>query len=92
MDRNAVDALLASVPYVPFLWLEDVFLTGLVAEKAGIELRNVERKLFLTRLSQWLYYGPSVFFVGAEESDWEKGWKGIMQYSKMVISKLNDVK
>lgn len=81
VDRNAVDILLATVPYVPMLWLEDVFLTGLVAKRAGITIRQTERMLFSKRLSRRLYYGSQAFFVDPEEDKVNEAWQGIIRHS-----------
>ncbi|XP_063880299.1 beta-1,3-galactosyltransferase 5-like [Scylla paramamosain] len=88
VDRNTVDILLAYVPYVPMLWLEDVFLTGLVAKRAGIKLKQVERMLYSGRLSRRLYSGSQVFLVDPKENEVKQAWEGIVRYSKKSISKL----
>ncbi|KAG0720271.1 Beta-1,3-galactosyltransferase 5 [Chionoecetes opilio] len=88
VDRNAVDVLLAYVPYVPMLWLEDVYLTGLVAKKAGIKLKQTERTLYTKRVTRKLYFGSVTFLIDPKEKDYDVAWQGIMRYSHKVISKL----
>ena len=88
VDRNAVDVLLAYVPYVPMLWLEDVFLTGLVARRAGISLKQVERMLYTWRLSRRLYYGSQAFFLDPKDNEAKQAWQEIVRYSNRSISKL----
>lgn len=90
VDRNAVDVLLAYVPHVPMLWLEDVYLTGLVAKKAGIKLKQAERKLFTRRLTRKLYFGSLAFLVDPKKKDYDRAWKGILNYSHKIISKLKN--
>lgn len=37
---SAVSPLLEAARTVPFLWIDDVYLSGLLAEKAGVSLRG----------------------------------------------------
>lgn len=85
-----MDVLLAYVPHVPMLWLEDVYLTGLVAKKAGIKLKQAERKLFTRRLTRKLYFGSLAFLVDPKKKDYDRAWKGILNYSHKIISKLKN--
>ncbi|MPC52028.1 Beta-1,3-galactosyltransferase brn [Portunus trituberculatus] len=88
VDRNAVDVLLAYVPYVPMLWLEDVFLTGLVAKRAGINLKQAERKLYAWRLTRRFYYGSQAFLLDPKKNEVKQAWQKIVRYSNKSISKL----
>ncbi|QQP53032.1 Hexosyltransferase, partial [Caligus rogercresseyi] len=42
MNREAVQTLLGSVMSLPYIHLEDVFLTGVTAEKSNVTRKNVQ--------------------------------------------------
>jgi len=40
---KAVGPLLTAAKTIPFFWIDDVYLSGLVTEKAGVELHGLSR-------------------------------------------------
>ena len=58
MSRTTVRKLLAATPGVRYLPLEDVYVTGLLAEKAGI--RSVYHPGFHTRLTELKMREPQI--------------------------------
>ncbi|XP_042222947.1 beta-1,3-galactosyltransferase 5-like [Homarus americanus] len=84
IGRNSIDRLLVYSSYVPFLWLEDVFLTGLVAHAAGVEHIQVEKILYTKKLSRQLYKGKVAFYPGASEKNKKNAWAGIIKYSRIT--------
>ncbi|XP_068203276.1 beta-1,3-galactosyltransferase 5-like isoform X2 [Palaemon carinicauda] len=80
VGRNAIDKLLEYVPYTPFLWLEDVYMTGLVAKAAGIKHVQAEKTLYTKKLSRRLFIGPVSFLIGASEKIKKTAWAGILKY------------
>ncbi|KAK7079771.1 hypothetical protein SK128_015263, partial [Halocaridina rubra] len=80
VGRNAIDKLLEYAPFTPFLWLEDVYVTGLVAHAAGVKHVQTERILYTKKLSRKLYVGPMAFYIGANERNKKTSWAYIMKY------------
>ncbi|XP_064085525.1 beta-1,3-galactosyltransferase 5-like isoform X4 [Macrobrachium nipponense] len=80
VGRNAIDKLLEYTPYTPFLWLEDVYMTGLVAKAAGVKHVQAEKTLYTKKLSRRLFVGPVSFLIGASEKVKKTAWAGIIKY------------
>ncbi|XP_071548956.1 beta-1,3-galactosyltransferase 5-like isoform X2 [Panulirus ornatus] len=87
LGRNCVDRLLAHTYYIPPLWLEDVYITGLVARAAGVKLIQAEKVLYTRKLTRRLYSGKVAFFIGASEKNRNYAWKGIIRYSPVKRSR-----
>ncbi|XP_045625542.1 beta-1,3-galactosyltransferase 1 isoform X2 [Procambarus clarkii] len=81
VGRNAVERLLAYVAHTPFLWLEDVYITGLVARAAGIRHVNIGRELYTKKPTRKLYGGKVAFYIGASEKNKAVAWAGILKYA-----------
>ncbi|XP_066962745.1 beta-1,3-galactosyltransferase 5-like isoform X3 [Macrobrachium rosenbergii] len=84
VGRNAIDKLLEYTPYTPFLWLEDVYMTGLVAKAAGIKHVQAEKTLYTKKLSRRLFVGPVSFLIGASEKVKKTAWAGIIKYGPIT--------
>ncbi|KAK8733974.1 hypothetical protein OTU49_006275 [Cherax quadricarinatus] len=81
LGRNAVDRLLAYISHTPFLWLEDVYITGLVAHAAGIKHVQVDKVLYTKKLTKKLYSGQQVFYIDASEKNKAVSWAKILKYA-----------
>ncbi|XP_042857218.1 beta-1,3-galactosyltransferase 1-like [Penaeus japonicus] len=82
IDRESVTQLWNHVPFVSVLWIEDVFLTGLVARAA--ELRHVGiNHLYLENFTSIsLYEGKTIFLFEASPSDIQSSWDRIINKTK----------
>ena len=89
IGRNAVDRLLANVPFTSFLWLEDVFTTGMVAKKAKLLKTSMERSFFTIKYTPRLIRGKVVFYVGANQDHFHGIWKEILNYNNIPYSNEN---
>lgn len=76
---------------MPFLWLEDVYLTAPMAEKMGVKVKQIEKRLFTKRLRK-LYTGTNAFMTDTQKNDWGKGWQRTLKYSKKITDKLKNIK
>ncbi|XP_042894138.1 beta-1,3-galactosyltransferase 5-like [Penaeus japonicus] len=86
VSGNAVDRLLKYASHTPFLWLEDVYTTGLVASAAGITRVQIDRTLYTKKLSRQLYSNQIAFLIGADEKRKKIAWRGIMKNSPVKHS------
>lgn len=80
LTRKACKRLWEDLPRVPFVWLEDVFLTGLVAHYAGVP--RVKAPIFQQRYSVSFYSGSSVFMKEGRSADKEKAFAFITSLMK----------
>ena len=46
MSAAAIPMLQVQIPESPYLWLEDIFLTGVVRTLAGVKLHILKKRLF----------------------------------------------
>ncbi|XP_037788179.1 beta-1,3-galactosyltransferase 5-like isoform X2 [Penaeus monodon] len=81
VSGNAVDRLLQYAAHTPFLWLEDVYITGLVASAAGINRVQAERTLYTKKLNRDLYSRQTAFLLGADEKRKKVAWSSIVRNS-----------
>lgn len=81
VSGNAVDRLLQYAAHTPFLWLEDVYMTGLVAAAAGVNRVQAERTLYTKKLSRQLYSSQVAFLLGADDKRKKLAWSAIVKNS-----------
>ncbi|ROT77410.1 hypothetical protein C7M84_003935 [Penaeus vannamei] len=72
IDNVALKKLWEHVTLAPFLWIEDVFLTGMVARVAEVEHGWLNRLYLEEKLTKSLYKGNAIFLF--EASPWEAQW------------------
>lgn len=80
LTRKACKRLWENLTYVPFVWLEDVFLTGLVAHYAGVP--RVKTPIFQRRFSLSFYNGSSVFMKEGHRTDKDKAFAFVASLMK----------
>ncbi|KAK8733977.1 hypothetical protein OTU49_006278, partial [Cherax quadricarinatus] len=80
VGAHAVRRLLKYVAQTPFLWLEDVFTTGLVAHLAHVPHVQTEF-LYTGNPSVELFYGQKAFMTETSEDKRRYGWEGIKKFS-----------
>ncbi|XP_063591985.1 beta-1,3-galactosyltransferase 2-like [Penaeus indicus] len=80
LTRKACKRLWEDLPHVPFVWLEDVFLTGLVAHYAGVPCVKVP--IFQRSYAFSFYKGSSVFMKEGRRSDKDKAFAFIASLTK----------
>ena len=81
MGRNAVDKLLSYASYVRFVWLEDVFLTGLVARQAQVQHVNISDVYSLKRQKLYSRKSSCIFQHNLNEKSFALTWKLILKYN-----------
>ncbi|RXG55643.1 UDP-GalNAc:beta-1,3-N-acetylgalactosaminyltransferase 2 [Armadillidium vulgare] len=77
ISRNSVDKLLIASNKTPFLSFEDIFITGILAKKAKVQLKNFERKYFGSLFFLW----ERIFIVQANRTEQKLYWKKILKHT-----------
>lgn len=83
MHASVLARLGREVPHVPFLWVEDVYSTGLVAQKAKVTHVDINRHFCLTPAQNMEAVDRNTLFVqighdSMEFNRTEKLWKSVM--------------
>jgi Galactosyltransferase len=55
--RSTIAHLLRQIESVPYLWVDDVYVTGLLAQKAGVERKSIDHELLSLDWADWDVYG-----------------------------------
>ncbi|XP_071549107.1 beta-1,3-galactosyltransferase 4-like isoform X2 [Panulirus ornatus] len=84
MGMAAARRLMQYAPYVPFLKLEDVYTTGLVAHAAGVKHVQINVVVNTFVADERLFNGTQAFFEETNKNSREKAWKGILKYAPSV--------
>ncbi|KAG7168350.1 beta-1,3-galactosyltransferase 9-like [Homarus americanus] len=77
----AVQQLLKYAPYVPFVKLEDVYTTGLVAHAAGVKHVQINGVINTFVINHKLFNGTQAFLEETSLNTKKKAWDGILQYA-----------
>lgn len=76
--------LLKYTPYVPFLKLEDVYITGLVAHAAGIKHVQIIGVINTFHAKFEFFSGTQAFLEKNKEENRETAWQGVLKYAPPV--------
>ena len=82
LGRNAADRLLFYAPSTNFLWLEDVFFTGLVAETGNVKHVNIQKLFTYRRYNLYNRRFNNIFLHSMTEKSMLSTWRFIMKYRK----------
>ena len=55
--RSTIAHLLGQIESVPYLWVDDVYVTGLLAQKAGVERKSIDHQLLSLDWADWNVHG-----------------------------------
>lgn len=79
VDNVALKKLWDHVPLAPFLWIEDVFLTGMVAREAELKHEWLNYLYLEKQLSEYWYREYGIFLFEASPQDAQKAWDHIIK-------------
>ncbi|XP_063609724.1 beta-1,3-galactosyltransferase 5-like [Penaeus indicus] len=74
IDNVALRKLWDHVSLAPFLWIEDVFLTGMVAREAELKHEWLNHHYLERELSDSWYNGNGIFLLEASSRDAQTAW------------------
>ncbi|KAL7643543.1 UNVERIFIED_CONTAM: hypothetical protein RMT77_005525 [Armadillidium vulgare] len=77
ISRNSVDKLLIASNETPFLSLEDIFITGILAKKAKVQLKNIDWRHFVSLF----FYTERIFVVQANQTEQKLHWEKILKHT-----------
>ncbi|XP_066962721.1 uncharacterized protein [Macrobrachium rosenbergii] len=88
VGRAAARLLLKYAPYVPFLKLEDVYTTGLVAHAAQVKHVQINGVINTLGMSSKLFNGSQALLEETNAKSRKEAWEGIAIYAPVNIEKL----
>jgi hypothetical protein len=87
IGRTAISTLLDQVNNVPFFWLEDVYITGLLRERTSLRIMQIARNKLVSELSKFnVYNADSIYLgpVGVSAEDMLHLWQNITAVSTEI--------
>ena len=87
LGKKALSNIVKKINGTQFIWLEDIFITGLVRIRARVKLIDIENNHFVKRATKSFVNGNKFFCVECKSKNLLTVWNKIMRYQQKKLNK-----